>query len=140
MDGFQGAVLSVKLKHLAEWNEARRRNAQLYDTLLADTDGVITPVEADYARHIYHIYAIRTQNRDALISTLSQRGIGCGIHYPFPIHLQEAYRFLGHQKGSFPVAERCAEELVSLPMFAELTRGQIEKVCQEIRSFLRVRV
>ena len=140
MDGFQGAVLSVKLKHLAEWNQARRRNAQLYDTLLADTDGVITPVEADYARHIYHIYAVRTESRDALISTLSQRGIGCGIHYPLPIHLQDAYKFLGYGKGSLPVAERCAEQLVSLPMFPELGPEQIQRVCREIRSFLGVKV
>lgn len=140
MDGMQAAVLSVKLKYLAAWNEARRRNAQLYNELLASMDGVITPAEADYARHIYHIYAIRVENRDAFMSDLAQKDIGCGIHYPLPIHLQEAYRFLGHEKGSFPVVERCAGELVSLPMFAELTREQIEKVCQEIRSFLRVKV
>jgi dTDP-4-amino-4,6-dideoxygalactose transaminase len=97
-------------------------------------------VEADYARHIYHIYAVRVENRDALMSDLAKKDIGCGIHYPLPIHLQEAYRFLGHEKGSFPVAERCAQELVSLPMFAELTPGQIEQVCREIRSFLRVKV
>jgi dTDP-4-amino-4,6-dideoxygalactose transaminase len=140
MDGMQAAVLSVKLKYLAAWNEARRGNAQLYNELLANTDGLITPVEADYARHIYHIYAVRVENRDALMSDLAQKDIGCGIHYPVPIHLQEAYRFLGHEKGSFPVAERCAQELVSLPMFAELTPGQIEQVCREIRSFLRVKV
>ena len=140
MDGLQAAVLSVKLNYLAAWNEARRGNAQLYNELLANTDGLITPVEADYARHIYHIYAVRVENRDALMSDLAQKDIGCGIHYPLPIHLQEAYRFLGHQKGSFPVAERCAQEQVSLPMFAELTPGQIEQVCREIRSFLRVKV
>lgn len=140
MDGLQGAVLSVKLKYLAAWNEARRRNAQLYNKLLENVDGLITPIEADYGMHIYHIYAVRTQNRDALISTLAQKGISCGIHYPLPIHLQKAYRFLGHQQGSFPIAEKCAEQLVSLPMFAELRQEQIEKVCQEIRSFLRVKV
>jgi len=140
MDGLQAAALSVKLKYLAAWNEARRANAQLYNELLANTEGLLTPVEADYARHIYHIYAVRLENRDALMSDLAQKDIGCGIHYPVPIHLQEAYRFLGHKRGSFPVAERCAKELVSLPMFAELTPGQIEQVCREIRSFLRVKV
>jgi len=140
MDGLQAAVLSVKLKYLASWNEARRRNAQHYNELLANTDGLIIPAEADYARHIYHIYTIRAENRDALMGDLAQKDIACGIHYPLPIHLQEAYRFLGHGKGSFPIAERCAQEQVSLPMFAELTSEQIEKVCQEIRSFLRVKV
>ncbi len=140
MDGLQGAVLSVKLKYLAAWNQARRRNAQLYNKLLENVDGLTNSVEADYGMHIYHIYAIRTQNRDALISTLAQKGVSCGIHYPVPIHLQKAYRFLGHQQGSFPIAEKCAEQLVSLPMFAELRQEQIEGVCQEIRSFLRVKV
>jgi len=140
MDGMQAAVLSVKLNYLAAWNEARRTNAQVYNELLANTEGLIIPAEADYARHIYHIYAIRAQNRGALMSALAQKDIACGIHYPLPIHLQEAYRFLGHQDGSFPITERCAQELVSLPMFAELTREQIEKVCQEIRSFLGVKV
>ncbi|MHC4699631.1 MAG: DegT/DnrJ/EryC1/StrS family aminotransferase, partial [Planctomycetota bacterium] len=92
MDGFQGAVLSVKLKHLPAWNEARRKNAQLYDRLLADTDDVLTPVEADYAKHIYHVYAIRTQNRDELMSALAEQEISCGIHYPVPVHLQDAYK------------------------------------------------
>jgi dTDP-4-amino-4,6-dideoxygalactose transaminase len=140
MDGLQGAVLSVKLKYLAAWNEARRRNAQLYNKLLENVDGLIAPIEADYGMHIYHIYAIRTQNRDAFISTLAQKGISCGIHYPVPIHLQKAYRFLGYQQGSLPIAEKSAEQLVSLPMFAELRQEQIERVCQEIRSFLRVKV
>lgn len=138
MDGFQGAVLSVKLKHLAAWNKARRKNAQLYNDLLAKVDGVITPIEADYAKHVYHIYAIRTKKRDALIRALAEKGISCGIHYPIPIHLQEAYKSLGHEKGGFPIAERCVEELVSLPMFPELGQEQIEMVCHEIKSFLTV--
>jgi len=140
MDGFQGAVLSVKLKYLAEWNEARRKNAQLYNSFLADVDDVITPMEADYAKHVYHIYAICTKNRDELINALAEKDIFCGIHYPVPIHLQEAYKFLGNKKGSFPVAERCAEEFVSLPMFAELSQEQIQKVCHKIKCFLEVRV
>jgi len=140
MDGFQAAVLGVKLKYLTEWNEARRKNAQLYNNLLVNMEDIITPVQADYGRHVYHIYAIRTQNRDELISTLAGKDIFCGIHYPVPIHLQEAYQFLGYKKGSFPVAERCAEEFVSLPMFAELTQEQIEMVANEIKCFLEVSV
>jgi dTDP-4-amino-4,6-dideoxygalactose transaminase len=140
MDGFQGAVLSVKLKHLTAWNEARRKNAQLYNDLLADVDGLIIPLETDYAKHIYHIYAIRVQNRDALMSTLAGKEIHCGIHYPIPIHLQDAYRFLGYKKGSFPVAEKCADELLSLPMFPELSQEQIERVSDEIKIFLQVTI
>jgi dTDP-4-amino-4,6-dideoxygalactose transaminase len=135
MDGFQGAVLSVKLKYLPAWNEARRRNARLYDQLLSDVSNIRTPVEADYAKHIYHIYAIRTQNRDTFISTLAEKGIRCGIHYPIPVHLQQAYKFLGYGTGSFPVAEKCAEELVSLPMFAELGKEQIRYVVHETELF-----
>ncbi len=140
MDGFQSAVLSVKLKYLAEWNEARRKNAQLYNSLLANLDSVITPEEADYAKHVYHIYAIRTRTRNAIIKALAEKDIFCGIHYPIPVHLQDAYEFLDNKKGSFPVAERCAEEFVSLPMYAELSENQIKSVCHEIKSFLEVRV
>lgn len=137
MDGFQGAVLSVKLKHLSKWNESRRKNAQLYNSLLADVEGVITPIEADNTRHVYHIYAIRCKKRDALINALLEKEVFCGIHYPVPLHLQDAYKSLGYSKGSFPVAERCAKEIVSLPMFSELTQEQIEKVVKEVKHFLK---
>jgi dTDP-4-amino-4,6-dideoxygalactose transaminase len=140
MDGIQGAILSVKLKYLNTWNEARRKNAQIYNGLLANVDGIITPVDADCSKHVYHIYAIRYKDRDALIKTLAEKEIFCGIHYPVPIHLQDAYKFLGKGKGSFPVAEKCAEEFVSLPMFAELTGEQIERVTSEIKCFLEVSV
>jgi len=136
MDGLQGAVLSVKLKHLKNWNEARRKNAQLYNNLIADVGGVITPIEADYAKHVYHIYAIRIQNRNALISELAEKDIHCGIHYPIPVHLQDAFQSLGYERNSFPVAEKCADELVSLPMFPELTNEQIKHVVSEIKLFL----
>jgi len=139
MDGLQGAVLSVKLKYLPAWNEARRRNAQLYDELLSDVKNVIIPLEADYAKHIYHIYAIRTQNRDAFISTLAEKEIHCGIHYPTPVHLQQAYKSLGYGPGSFFIAEKCAEELVSLPMFPELSKEQIRYVARETKHFLTQR-
>ena len=135
MDGFQGAILSVKLKHLPGWNEARRENAELYNELLSDVDGVVVPRVADYAKHVYHIYAIRAQKRELLMKALAEKDIHCGIHYPVPIHLTEAYQFLGYKKGSFPISEKCAEQLVSLPMFAELTKDQIEKVAHEINTF-----
>lgn len=135
MDGIQGAVLSVKLKHLSAWNESRRKNAALYNHLLKNRNGVVAPREADYGKHIYHVYAIRSQNRSTLLNALAEKAIGYGIHYPVPIHLQDAYEFLGIKKGSFPIAEKCAEELVSLPMFPELKDEQIEYVVNEIQSF-----
>ena len=138
MDGLQGAILSVKLKHLSEWNEARRNKAKVYNKLLANIDGVITPKEADYAKHVYHIYAIRVQNREKLITVLADKGIQCGIHYPIPIHFQEAYRYLGLEKNSFSVAEKCSQELISLPIFPELTKEQIEQVAYEIKTYIRL--
>lgn len=136
MDGFQGAILSVKLKYLEKWNEARRAHARLYNELLASEDMLILPQEANYATHIYHIFSLLLQERDALLEALRQKDIYCGIHYPVPIHLQEAYRFLRYEEGSFPIAEKCAREAISLPMFPELRAEQIEKVAAEIRSFI----
>lgn len=135
MDGFQGAILKVKLRHLTTWNEARRKNAKLYNELLSEGNGVIIPIEAESAKHIYHIYAIRTQNRDELIQFLAERDIYCGIHYPIPIHLQKAYQFMKLHEGSFPIAEKCASEFVSLPMYPELTTEQIKEVVNRIREF-----
>ena len=133
MDGFQGAVLSVKLKHLPAWTEGRRKNAALYNQLLSGVENIILPTEASYGKHVYHIYAIRAQNRDALIKALQERDVHCAIHYPVPLHLQDAYGSLGYKKGDFPVTERVAEGLVSLPMFAELTQEQIETAAQELK-------
>jgi len=137
MDGFQGAVLSVKLKHLNKWNEARRKNANLYNAFLKSQSSIILPQEMIDNKHVYHIYAIRVKNRNVFMSSLAEKGISCGIHYPIPIHLQKAYRNLGHTEGSFPVAEKCANEFVSLPMFPELTYAQIEHISREIISFFK---
>lgn len=134
MDGIQGAILDVKLKYLADWNELRRAHAREYTRLLSPVGGVRLPHEANYARHIYHVYAIRAQQRDRLMACLAEKGVSCGIHYPVPIHLQDAYRFLGLEAGSFPVAEKCAEELLSLPMFPELTAEQIAYVADMLES------
>lgn len=135
MDGIQGALLSVKLKYLPRWNDARRGHAALYDRLLAGLNGIILPREMNYARHVYHIYAVRTKKRDALVSFLAEKGIACLIHYPLPIHLQAAYRSFGLERGSFLISEKCAGELLSLPMYPELAENQIEQVTQEIRNF-----
>lgn len=137
MDGMQAAVLSVKLRHLPAWNEARRDHAAQYGHLLAELPGIQLPYEAGYGQHVYHIYALRTDRRDGLIETLGRRGIACGIHYPSPLHLTGAYRHLGYGQGSFPVAERLARELVSLPMYPELTGEQIAYVANGVRRFAR---
>lgn len=131
MDGIQGAILSVKLRHLPKWNEARRRVATRYGELLGNVDGIRLPVEADYAHHVYHIYAVRVEDRDAFIETMKELDIFCAIHYPVPIHLQNAYSHLRYMPGSFPVAERVSSELVSLPMYPELTDEQIEYTASE---------
>jgi|YNPMSStandDraft_1061717.scaffolds.fasta_scaffold10786_2 dTDP-4-amino-4,6-dideoxygalactose transaminase len=136
MDGIQGAVLQVKLRRLAAANEARRAHARLYHQLLAELEDVILPQEAPGRVHVYHVYAVRVPQRDRLLEALTQRGIGCGIHYPVPVHLQESYRHLGLGEGSFPVAEQCAREFLSLPMYPELRSDQIELVAQELRSCL----
>lgn len=134
MDGVQAAILSVKLKHLEEWNNKRRSNAQLYDSLLNGTRHVVTPNEAAYGKHVYHVYAVRVPNRDGVINSLQEKGVSTNIHYPLPIHLQEAYSSLRYKQGDFPVAERCAQEFLSLPMFPELTVDQIEYVAQELKT------
>ena len=138
MDGIQAAVLSVKLKHLDAANARRRTHAREYGALLAGCESLVLPVEAAYNRHVYHIYAVRVPDRDRVLRTLSDNGIGCGIHYPVPLHLQEAYRFLGHARGTFPVAERCAEDFLSLPMYPELTAAPVESVATALKHILEV--
>jgi dTDP-4-amino-4,6-dideoxygalactose transaminase len=130
MDGIQAAVLSIKLRHLHEANSLRREHALEYNQALAGIDGVLTPFEAKYARHVYHVYAIRVQERDAVQRRLQEKGVGCAVHYPVPIHLQEACRSLGYTKGAFPIAENLADEFLSLPMFPELTEEQISYVAR----------
>ena len=137
MDGIQGAVLKIKLKHLEKGNESRRQHAALYGRLLADEKSLKLPAEAPGRKHVYHVYAVRVQRRDAIIEAMAARGVHCGIHYPIPVHLQEAYQSLGLGKGAFPVAERCAEEFLSLPMFPELSVEQIEAVARELKDVIR---
>jgi dTDP-4-amino-4,6-dideoxygalactose transaminase len=133
LEGIQGAVLRVKLRHLEAWTEARRAAATWYDGLLAGS-GIATPEAMSYARHVYHIYAIRTRNRQAWQEALQGQGIHTGIHYPIPVHLLPAYADLGYEAGQFPHAEQAANEVLSLPMFPELTADQCEIVCDSIRS------
>lgn len=134
MDGIQGAILSIKLKHLENWTEARRAHARAYNEAFAKVHGVLAPKEANYARHVYHLYVLRVKNRDRVLKNLADRGVNCGVHYPVPLHLQEAYKPLGIPKGAFPVSERCAEEIISLPMFAELSAEDVRDVVAEVSA------
>lgn len=137
MEGIQGAILRVKLPHLDRWTEARRRHALKYVEMLAEA-GVQLPREEPGNRHVYHIYAIRAPRRDALQRALSSQGVQTGIHYPIPVHLQPAYQDLGYRAGDFPVSEAAAKEVLSLPMFAELTEGQQERVVKAVRKSMEM--
>lgn len=131
LEGIQGAVLRVKLRHLESWTEARRAAAAHYDELLSGS-AVETPEAISYARHVYHIYAIRTQKRSQWQQALQARQIQTGIHYPIPVHLLPAYADLGYSRGDFPHSEQAADEVLSLPMFAELTRAQCKEVSETV--------
>lgn len=134
MEAIQGAVLGVKIKYIEEWTEKRRKNAEAYNELLKKLD-LILPYEAGYAKHVYHIYAIRAKNRDRLRDFLGKNGISTGIHYPIPIHLQKAYSFMGIKKGTYPIAEKAADEILSLPMYPELSEEQMEYISETIKNF-----
>ena len=134
MDGIQGAILRVKLEALERWTEARRACAAVYRELF-DGSGVRAPIEQPYARHVYHVYAIRTHDRASLQAHLHEHGIQTGIHYPTPVHMQPAYASLGYREGDFPNAEAAAREVLSLPMFPSLAREQQERVAQAVMQF-----
>jgi dTDP-4-amino-4,6-dideoxygalactose transaminase len=131
LEGIQGAILRVKLRYLEAWTEARRAAAAHYDELLSDS-GVPTPAAMSYARHVYHIYAVRTQRRSEWQQALQAKGIQTGIHYPIPVHLLPAYADLGYSRGDFPHSEQAADEVLSLPMFPELSRAQCEEVSEAV--------
>ena len=136
MDGIQAAVLSVKLRRLEAANAARCAHAQLYDQLLANEPRVIRPRVARLNTHVFHIYAVRVQDRDGVLQRMAARGVNCAVHYPVPIHLQKAYSFLELRPGSFPVAELCAGEFLSLPMYPELQSEQIRFVVDALKESL----
>ena len=134
MDGIQAAVLAVKLKYLDHNNSLRQSHARKYQRGLADLDEVVTPFVAPYAEHVYHVYAIRTRNRDEILRILREKGVECGIHYPVPVHLQQAYQALGYATGSFPISERVAGEVISLPMFPELRPIEVDVVLAAVKE------
>lgn len=137
MSEFQAAVLNVKMKYIEEWTEKRRLNAYRYNQRLKGMDDVVTPSVLDGVRHVYHLYVIKTKERDQLQESLKEKGIWTGLHYPFPLHLTEAYSYLRYRKGDFPKAEKAANEVLSLPMFAELKERQIDYVCERIKEFYK---
>jgi dTDP-4-amino-4,6-dideoxygalactose transaminase len=134
LDTIQAALLRIKLNHCDEWNNARRRRAELYHRLLSDI--VLTPVPAGYSEAVWHLYVIETDERDALQKHLTEQGVGTAIHYPIPIHLQPAYQDLGYRAGDFPVTERAADRILSLPMYPELPVDAIEQVAADVRTFV----
>ena len=135
LDNLQAAILRVKLKYLNKWNDLRRRNAKKYNELLSNIGGINTPYEADYAKHVYHLYVVRTEERDKLREELKSNGVTTGIHYPIPLHLQPAYNYLGYKRGDFPITEECSKEILSLPMFAELGDRHIEEIVKLIKNY-----
>jgi dTDP-4-amino-4,6-dideoxygalactose transaminase len=134
LDTLQAAILRVKLRHLDDWNAARRDHARRYDDILA-RGPVSLPAEADFGESVYHLYVVRTESRDGLMTFLREQGIASGIHYPVPIHLQPAYSDLGYALGDFPISERFAETVLSLPMYAELPATAIERTVESIHEF-----
>ncbi len=135
LDSIQAGILHAKLMHLSAWNALRRERAVNYGQLLKGTEGIELPFEPSWSRAVYHLYVVRTEDRDGLMQHLSQRGIGTGIHYPIPLHLQNAYAGMGYRPGDFRVTETVAKEIVSLPMFPQLTTAMQARVSAEIRNF-----
>ncbi|MHC4661690.1 MAG: DegT/DnrJ/EryC1/StrS family aminotransferase [Planctomycetota bacterium] len=137
LDALQAAILGVKLKHLDKWNDMRRANADKYRKMLEDIPGIKTPIEMEGVRHVYHLFVIEMERRDECLEFLKERNIFCGLHYPVPIHMQEAYSEMPHSEGDFPVTELSANRILSLPMYAELSGEQIAAVVNGIRDFLK---
>jgi dTDP-4-amino-4,6-dideoxygalactose transaminase len=139
LDEIQAAILRIKLKRLDQWNARRRELARMYDERLKNTGVIVPQIPSDIRRHVFYTYTIRVTGgrRDDLRKYLGERGIGTQIHYPVPIHLQQSAEFLGYRKGDMPVTEKVASEVLSLPMFAELTDEQLERVADSVRSFMK---
>jgi dTDP-4-amino-4,6-dideoxygalactose transaminase len=140
MEGIQGAVLGVKMKHIDYWTECRRNVAARYMELLSGIDELILPAEMPYAKHVYHLFVIQVakggkSQRDELAKFLNDNGISTGLHYPVPLHLQKCFDNLGYKKGDFPITEQLAESGISLPMYPELTEDQLSYVTGKIKEF-----
>ena len=141
LDSIQAGWLSVKLRYLKQWNMQRRELAHRYHALLSGmVDELVIPQEAEWTKGVYHLYVVRVRDREALQAHLAEAGIGSGVHYPIPLHMQKAYAHLGYNHGAFPVTERVASEIVSLPMFPQLTKSQQEEVVTQVREFVAGKV
>ncbi len=137
LDELQAAVLNVKLRYLEEWNGARTRAADRYRENLASCPSIVLPEPAPHSTHVYHLFVVQVEgDRDALVERMAQKNIQCGIHYPLPLHLQQAYARLGYGAGDFPRAEAMAKKIISLPLFPEITAEQIDYVCECLVGFL----
>ena len=137
LDAIQAGFLSVKLKHLAKWTSQRREIARRYDEYFRESGSVVTPFEPEWSRAVYHLYVVRGEDRQKLQADLAAQNIGTGIHYPVPLHQQKAYARLGYRTGDFPVTERLAPQIVSLPMFPQLTEPQVQRVVAAVMSVSR---
>jgi dTDP-4-amino-4,6-dideoxygalactose transaminase len=138
LDAIQAGIMTIKLKHLSKWNDARRQNAAHYNQLFApDVESVVLPHESPRSRAVYHLYVIRTRDRDNLRAHLADANIGSAIHYPIPLHLQKAYQCLGYRKGDFPIVERIASEIISLPMYPHLTHAQQDQVVNSVSECIQ---
>ena len=138
LDSLQAGILSVKLRHLAEWNGKRRAVAQRYDEMLSSVDGVTAPLQPNWSRSVYHLYVVRVQDRTGLQKQLAEAKIDTGIHYPVPLHLQQAYKHFGYKQGDFPVTEQVCSEILSLPMYPQLEAEQQRTVVQKTAEFVAV--
>src|SRR3990170_6528019 len=134
LDAIQAGILDIKLKHLSEWNENRRRIAYRYNEFLEKIDDIIKPFEPEWARSVYHLYVIRARERDKRQKHLSEKHIATGLHYPLPLHLQKAYTDLGYKKGDFPITEKVTSEILSLPMYPGLTESQQKRVAECVKN------
>ncbi len=136
LDTVQAAVLIEKLKYLDSWNRSRMEKAKIYDRLLNEVKGVVIPKRVNFGTHVYHVYAIRLKNRNIVQKRLCENGVSAIIHYPIPLHLQKAYKHLGYKRGDFPVAEKVAREIVSLPLFPHMKNNQINFVVDKLKELL----
>lgn len=134
LDEIQAAILGVKLKHLDKWNAKRRKLAEVYNSLLLDSNVLLSIIHED-RKSIFHLFVVRSQKRDELINFLKEKGISAKIHYPVPIHLQKGFKHLGYVEGDFPITEKFSKEILSLPMFPELTEGEVKKICETMKKF-----
>jgi dTDP-4-amino-4,6-dideoxygalactose transaminase len=140
LDAIQAGILRIKLRHLSDWNQKRREKAGCYQELFAPVADIVSlPLEPEWARSVYHLFVIRVQQRDRLKMLLSDAHIDTGIHYPVPLHLQKAYRVLNHVEGDFPVSERAASEILSLPMYPQLGFDQQNQIAQTVQDFVSMR-